>query len=219
MDLYEMLGVEHHATFTEIKKAYRRKSLTCHSDKNSHNREAAAEFCKLSEAIKLLSDDKARAAYDKSIVAKKRVQERSREFNAKRKLKEDSKARSARREEAFKQAKSDEEQMKMEMEKLEKEGEKLFEKEALIQKQQIQKQVQAVDKKKYRPGPAINNEHPAGDFPYWWKRGKRRDAIKRQEEFMAFLYKLSSFKFYKLNSLLFGTETRKRKRRGRNATK
>ncbi|XP_070150363.1 dnaJ homolog subfamily C member 17 [Polyergus mexicanus] len=146
MDLYELLGVEPHATFAEIKKAYRKKSLTCHPDKNPHNRAAVAEFYKLSEAIKLLSDNKARAAYDETIAAKKRVKERNREFDAKRrKLKDDLEAR----EEAFKRAKSDEERKKMEIEKLRKEGEKLLEEEILIQKQRMRNLCKEFDKKEF----------------------------------------------------------------------
>ncbi|KAL6421519.1 hypothetical protein ACFW04_014283 [Cataglyphis niger] len=144
MDLYELLGVEPHATFAEIKTAYRKKSLTCHPDKNPDNKEAVAEFYKLSEAIKLLSDNKARAAYDESIAAKKRAKERSREFDAKRrKFKDDLEAR----EEAFKRAKSDEERKKTEIEKLRKEGDKLLAEEVLIEKQRIQKLCKEFGKK------------------------------------------------------------------------
>ncbi|KAM0736257.1 DnaJ-like protein subfamily C member 17 [Formica fusca] len=68
MDPYEILGVKNDATLAEIKKVYRKKSLTCHPDKNPHKQEAAAEFYKLSEAIKLLSDEKARHMMKKSLL-------------------------------------------------------------------------------------------------------------------------------------------------------
>lgn len=35
MDLYELLGIEEKATDKKMKKAYRRRALSCHPDKNT----------------------------------------------------------------------------------------------------------------------------------------------------------------------------------------
>uniref|UniRef100_A0A673CA79 DnaJ homolog subfamily C member 17 n=1 Tax=Sphaeramia orbicularis TaxID=375764 RepID=A0A673CA79_9TELE len=71
MDLYGLLGVENTATTKEIKKAYRQKALTCHPDKNPDNPKAVELFHQLSQALEVLTDAAARAAYDKICAAKK----------------------------------------------------------------------------------------------------------------------------------------------------
>ncbi|CAL1674139.1 unnamed protein product [Lasius platythorax] len=150
MDLYEMLGVEHQAPLAEIKKAYRKKALTCHPDKNPDNPRAAELFHELSRALEILTDTKARAAYDKVVAARKQAKERVREFDAKRrKLKEDLEAR----EEAYKRSldptyntKSDEERLKAEIERLQKEGSKQVEEEVAFVQRQIWEQLHGLSK-------------------------------------------------------------------------
>ncbi|KAM9842521.1 dnaJ homolog subfamily C member 17 [Aulostomus maculatus] len=85
MDLYGLLGVELTATPKEIKKAYRQKALTCHPDKNPDNPKAAELFHQLSQALEVLTDAAARAAYDNICAAKKRAEERNRKLDDKRK--------------------------------------------------------------------------------------------------------------------------------------
>ncbi|KAH0502205.1 DnaJ-like protein subfamily C member 17 [Microtus ochrogaster] len=58
MDLYALLGIEEKAADKEVKKAYRQKALSCHPDKNPL-------FHQLSQALEVLTDAAARAAYDK----------------------------------------------------------------------------------------------------------------------------------------------------------
>ena len=72
LDLYLLLGVDPDADKILIKKAYRKKALTCHPDKNPDNPEAADLFYQLSEALAVLTDEKAKAAYDKLLKARKR---------------------------------------------------------------------------------------------------------------------------------------------------
>ncbi|KYN01717.1 DnaJ like protein subfamily C member 17 [Cyphomyrmex costatus] len=93
-NLYGLLGVEPTASMPEIKKAYRKKALTCHPDKNPDNPRAAELFQELSRVLEILTDTNARVTYDQAIAARKQAKERVRQFDAKRKkLKEDLKTR------------------------------------------------------------------------------------------------------------------------------
>jgi curved DNA-binding protein CbpA len=62
--LYEILGVEASASASEIKKAYYKKALLVHPDKNP-DASAKEEFQMLSRAYEILSDSNQRAQYDK----------------------------------------------------------------------------------------------------------------------------------------------------------
>ncbi|KAF2211127.1 hypothetical protein CERZMDRAFT_85678 [Cercospora zeae-maydis SCOH1-5] len=62
---YVLLGVERNATEEEIKKAYRRKALELHPDRNYGNVEAATKlFAEVQSAYEVLSDPQERAWYD-----------------------------------------------------------------------------------------------------------------------------------------------------------
>ncbi|XP_050989639.1 dnaJ homolog subfamily C member 17 [Labeo rohita] len=99
MDLYALLGVESSATEKQIKKAYRQKALSCHPDKNPDNPKAAELFHQLSQALEVLTDAAAKAAYDKVRAAKKQAEERNRKLDDKRKkIKLDLEARERRAE-------------------------------------------------------------------------------------------------------------------------
>jgi DnaJ family protein B protein 12 len=63
-DYYDILGVSKSATTDEIKKAYRKKSLKVHPDKNK-SESAQEAFKKLSQAYVCLSEDDKRAMYDR----------------------------------------------------------------------------------------------------------------------------------------------------------
>lgn len=63
-DFYEILGVSRTASADEIKKAYRRKAIQYHPDKNPGDEEAEANFKKAAEAYEVLSDPDKRARYD-----------------------------------------------------------------------------------------------------------------------------------------------------------
>ncbi|XP_071963034.1 dnaJ homolog subfamily C member 17-like [Antedon mediterranea] len=96
LDLYSILDVPPEATESEIKKAYRKKALKCHPDKNPDDAKAAAEWEKLAKTLEVLIDATARAAYDRLLKARKAVELRNRTLdNKRRKIKEDLEAREA----------------------------------------------------------------------------------------------------------------------------
>ena len=63
-DYYEVLGVSKTATADEIKKAYRKKAIQYHPDKNPGDKEAEEKFKEAAEAYDVLSDDQKRQRYD-----------------------------------------------------------------------------------------------------------------------------------------------------------
>jgi molecular chaperone DnaJ len=63
-DYYEILGIEKGATAEQIKKAYRKKAIEFHPDKNPGNKEAEENFKTAAEAYEVLSDAEKKARYD-----------------------------------------------------------------------------------------------------------------------------------------------------------
>jgi molecular chaperone DnaJ len=63
-DYYEVLEVPRGASVEEIKKAYRKKAVQFHPDKNPGNKEAEEKFKELTEAYSVLSDAEKRKVYD-----------------------------------------------------------------------------------------------------------------------------------------------------------
>ncbi len=63
MDYYAILEVEKTVSSDEIKKAYKKKALKYHPDRN-HDEEAIDKFKEVSEAYEVLSDPRKRAEYD-----------------------------------------------------------------------------------------------------------------------------------------------------------
>ena len=63
-DYYEVLGVEKSASTDDIKKAYRKKALQYHPDRNPGDKEAEAKFKECNEAYEVLSNDEKRSRYD-----------------------------------------------------------------------------------------------------------------------------------------------------------
>lgn len=64
-DYYEVLEVSKNASADEIKKAYRKKAIQFHPDKNPGNKEAEEKFKEAAEAYEILSDEQKRAQYDR----------------------------------------------------------------------------------------------------------------------------------------------------------
>ena len=62
---YDLLGVQPDASTEVIKKAYYKRALKLHPDKNPDNPDAAEQFQKCSEAYQVLADPNTRARYDR----------------------------------------------------------------------------------------------------------------------------------------------------------
>jgi molecular chaperone DnaJ len=63
-DYYEVLGVDRDASPQEVKKAYRKKAMQYHPDRNPDDPEAEENFKESAEAFEVLSDDQKRTLYD-----------------------------------------------------------------------------------------------------------------------------------------------------------
>lgn len=63
-DYYDILGVAKSASASEIKKAYRKKAIAYHPDKNPGDADAEKKFKAAAEAYEVLGDDQKRAKYD-----------------------------------------------------------------------------------------------------------------------------------------------------------
>jgi len=63
-DYYEILEVPKSADKEELKKAYRKKAIQYHPDKNPDDKDAEEKFKEAAEAYEILSDDNKRARYD-----------------------------------------------------------------------------------------------------------------------------------------------------------
>lgn len=64
-DYYEILGVDKTATTEEIKRAYKKKAIQDHPDKNPGDKAAEERFKAAAEAWEVLKDPEKRATYDK----------------------------------------------------------------------------------------------------------------------------------------------------------
>lgn len=147
-DLYELFDITIDASENEIRKAYRKKALACHPDKNPDNPKAAELFHELSKALEILCTESTRAAYDKVIKAKKASEIRHRQLDSKRqKLKEELQLREKQAEKgnSFNKPSSDEEILQREIDRLQKEGSRLLEEEAALMRKQLQEEKQKVN--------------------------------------------------------------------------
>ncbi|KAK2826199.1 hypothetical protein Q5P01_020413 [Channa striata] len=144
MDLYGLLGLEITATTKEIKKAYRQKALTCHPDKNPDNPKAVELFHQLSQALEVLTDAAARAAYDKICAAKKQAEERNRKLDDKRKkIKLDLEARERQAEAQCQEEVQITRTLEEEIARLREEGSRQLEEEQRLVREQIQREREA----------------------------------------------------------------------------
>jgi len=133
LELYVILDVAEDASEKDILKAYRKKALKCHPDKNPDNPKAAEEFHLLSRALEVLTDEAARKAYDNVLKARRAAAERHKALDEKRKkFKEDLESkekRLAEREVALKKQSAENraaQNLAAEIDRLKKEGNSLL---------------------------------------------------------------------------------------------
>lgn len=124
----------------QIKKAYRKKALKCHPDKNPDDPKAAETFHELSRALEILTDKSAREAYDRVLKAKAAAKIRHQELDSKRqKLKEDLERREREANLSTKVNLTDEQKLAAEIERLQREGSRLLQEEQQRVKEEIQR--------------------------------------------------------------------------------
>ena len=63
-DYYASLGVDKTATEAEIKKAYKKKAMEHHPDRNTNDKKAETKFKEINEAYQTLGDKEKRKTYD-----------------------------------------------------------------------------------------------------------------------------------------------------------
>ncbi len=63
-DYYDILGISKSASAAEIKKAYRKKAIAYHPDKNPGDAEAEKKFKAAAEAYEVLGNEQKRSKYD-----------------------------------------------------------------------------------------------------------------------------------------------------------
>ena len=64
-DYYNVLGINKGASDDEIKKAYRKKAMEFHPDKNPDNPQAETKFKEAAEAYDVLSNSEKKSNYDR----------------------------------------------------------------------------------------------------------------------------------------------------------
>lgn len=171
-NLYETLGIEHTAGEKAIKKAYRKKALKCHPDKNPDDPKAAEMFMKLSKVLEILCDTDARKTYDHLLKARQAAALRSREYDSKRKkLKDDLEAREKAAETSKTTIQLDMEKMQADIERLRKQGSKQLEEEQELMREELRRE---------REGrTAAEPDEDTGDncrLKVKWKRAAADDA-------------------------------------------
>ncbi|KAG5893661.1 hypothetical protein JTB14_028815 [Gonioctena quinquepunctata] len=140
LDLYELLEIDLDTNVTDIKKAYRKKALLCHPDKNPDDPNASKKFHELSKVLEILTDASARAAYDKVLKGRKEAALRHKQLDSKRrKLKEDLESRERWAGKVVNQKTADQ-LLKEEIERLRKEGSKQVEEEVEFVKRQLKEE-------------------------------------------------------------------------------
>ena len=182
-DWYELLHVKPDATLDEIRKAFKKRTIETHPDRNQSNPKAQELFIQVRKAWEVLSDEKARAAFDAVLKVKAARLQREREMDVKRKTMRDD---LFARENAFKKQRLDEERAKAnfeaEMDRLKREGWRKF------KEQEEERDTQAAQPATTfgtRPAPQVDTSRTS--IKVTWNRKKMTyDAEKLRSVFSKF---------------------------------
>ncbi|CAF1532717.1 unnamed protein product, partial [Didymodactylos carnosus] len=86
LDLYELLDIkDEKCTTRDLVRGFRRQALQCHPDKFPDDPTANERFLKIKKALEILSDQKARDAYDSCRLQKKIQEQKYQQMDDKRK--------------------------------------------------------------------------------------------------------------------------------------
>ncbi|NWR56464.1 DJC17 protein, partial [Bucorvus abyssinicus] len=173
LDLYGLLGIGEKASEKEVKKAYRQKALTCHPDKNPDDPRAAEVFHQLSQALAVLTDAAARAAYDKARKAKKQAEERTQRLDEKRKkvkLDLEAREREAQTHESEEEEIRTTRSLEQEIIRLREEGSRQLEEQQRLVREQIR-----LEREQHTLGES-NEREPSAEPQLKWKCGKEDET-------------------------------------------
>lgn len=126
-DLFQLLDISPTASDQDVKKAYRRKALTCHPDK-CDSPDAVALFGKYKKAAEVLLDKEARKSYERILKARKERQERDNSLDSTRKkFKSNLEAREKAYDHGVQRELDEKAKLAAEIERLRKEGSSVLE--------------------------------------------------------------------------------------------
>ncbi|XP_017873916.1 PREDICTED: dnaJ homolog subfamily C member 17 [Drosophila arizonae] len=196
INLYDLLGVSNDAEQAEIRKAYRKRALDCHPDKNPDNPQAVERFHELSKALEILTDATARSAYDKVLRAKKAAELRTKQLDSKRqKLKEELEERERAALHKLQAGqpystvrKTDEEVLQEQIERLRREGSKLLEEEQQAMREQLKRNY-AEQQKQRQQTPSFDSAQHRIKIKWKCDKGDDSNGGYTQERLMQYLKK------------------------------
>ncbi|KAI3381786.1 hypothetical protein SNEBB_011069 [Seison nebaliae] len=159
LNLYEQLNISQTATQSEIGKAYRKKALKVHPDKNPGNSKAEDDFKFLTFILNILNDKQTRESYDLVLNGRKRRCEANERLDDERKKfkndlekREEAARRKDEEKKEMKRFETQEKYFRQQVDKIEKENEDLLNemKRKLLEEQQDVTRIVRTFKWKYK---------------------------------------------------------------------
>ena len=177
IDIFDFLGLTELATEQEVKRAYRRKVLTCHPDKTDDPK-AVDLFRRYTKAAEVLLDPAARAAYERVLKARKERDLRNRQLDgARKKFKQDLEAREKASATEEQEEADENARLEKEIQRLRREGCRELER----QNQEIKKQIAEELSQKHQ---ALDND--GHRIKIKWKKEIKVDMVKLEMAFRSF---------------------------------